>query len=128
MLITAISTCVWQESQRKSCKKFLKGYQKVNKFCALSFCEINIKIINFKPAIYKKNIPKKICSSFLIVLLIRVLLKPRFLKQHKTELEQYSLLPTSTATSCTCQPLNSMIISKVKYLLNLVPCQDSIFS
>ena len=35
--------------------------------------------------------------NFLIVLLIRVLLKPSFLKQHKTDLEQYLLAPTSTA-------------------------------
>ena len=66
--------------------------------------------------------------NFLIVFLIRVLLKPSFLKQHKTDLEQYPLGPTSTAKSSTHQPLDSMIVFKAKYLLILVLCQDSIFS
>ena len=66
--------------------------------------------------------------NFLIVFLIRVLLKPSFLKQHKTDLEQYPLAPTSTAKSSTHQPLDSMIAFKAKYLLILVLCQDSIFS
>ena len=66
--------------------------------------------------------------NFLIVFLITVLLKPSFLKQHKTNLEQYPLAPTSTAKSSTHQPLDSMIAFKAKYLLILVLCQDSIFS
>ena len=66
--------------------------------------------------------------NFLIVFLIRVLLNPSFLKQHKTDLEQYPLAPTSTAKSSTHQPLDSMIVFKAKYLLILVLCQDSIFS
>ena len=65
--------------------------------------------------------------NFLIVFLIRVLLKPSFLEQHKTDLEQYPLAPT-TAKSSTHQPLDSMIVFKAKYLLILVLCQDSIFS
>ena len=66
--------------------------------------------------------------NFLIVFLIRVLLNPSFLKQHKTDLEQYPLAPTSIAKSSTHQPLDSMIAFKAKYLLILVLCQDSIFS
>ena len=66
--------------------------------------------------------------NFLIVFLIRVLLKHSFLKQHKTGLEQYPLEPTSTAKSSTHQPLDLMIVFKAKYLLILVLCQDSIFS
>ena len=66
--------------------------------------------------------------NFLIVFLIRVLLKPSFLKQHKTNLEQYPLAPTSTAKSSTHQPLDSMVVFKAKYLLILLLCQDSIFS
>ena len=66
--------------------------------------------------------------NFLIEFLIRVLLKPSFLKQHKTDLEQYPLVPSSTAKSSTQQPLDSMILFKAKYLLILVLCQDSIFS
>ena len=57
--------------------------------------------------------------NFLIVFLIRGLLKPSFLKQHKTDLEQYPLAPTSTAKSFTHQPLDSMIVFKTKYLLIL---------
>ena len=66
--------------------------------------------------------------NFLIVFLIQVLLEPSFLKQHKTDLEQYPLAPTSTAKSSTHQPLDSMTVFKAKYLLILVLCQDCIFS
>ena len=66
--------------------------------------------------------------NFLIVFLIRALLKPSFLKQHKTDLEQYPLAPSSTSKSSTHQPLDSIIVFKAKYLLILVLCQDSIFS
>ena len=66
--------------------------------------------------------------NFLIVFLIRVLLKPSFLKQHKTNLEQYPLAPTSTAKSSTHQPFDSIIVFQAKYLLILILCQDSIFS
>ena len=76
----------------------------------------------------QKEHPIEDLINFLIVFLIRVLLKPSFLKQHKTDLEQYPLAPTSTAKSSTDQPLDSMIVFKAKYLLILVLCQDSIFS
>ena len=66
--------------------------------------------------------------NFLIVFLIQVLLKPSFLKQQKTDLEQYPLAPTSTAKSSTHQPLDSMTVFKAKYLLILALCQDCIFS
>ena len=55
--------------------------------------------------------------NFLIVFLIRVLLKPSFLKQHKTDLEQYPLAPTIIAKRSTYQPLDSMIVFRAKYLL-----------
>ena len=64
--------------------------------------------------------------NVLIVFLIKVLLKPSFLKA--IELEQYPLAPTSTAKTSTHQPLDSLIVFKAKYLLILVLCQDSIFS
>ena len=57
--------------------------------------------------------------NFLIVFLIRVLLKPSFLKQHKTDIEQYPLLPTSTAKSSTHQPLDSIIVFKAKYCVRI---------
>ena len=50
--------------------------------------------------------------NFLIEFLIRVLLKPSFLKKHKTDLEQYPLAPTFTAQSSTHQLLDSMIVFK----------------
>ena len=43
--------------------------------------------------------------NVLIVFLIRVLLKLTFLKQHKTDLKQYLLAPTSTEKGSTHQPL-----------------------
>ena len=58
----------------------------------------------------------------------KTIAETQFLKQHKTDLEQYALAPTSTGKSFTHQPLDSMIVFKTKYLLILVLCQDSIFS
>ena len=66
--------------------------------------------------------------NFLIVSLIRVLLKPSFLKQHKTDFEQDPLARTSSAKSSTHQSLDSMIVFKAEYLLLLVLCRDYIFS
>ena len=66
--------------------------------------------------------------NFLIVFLIRALLKPSFLKQHKTDLEQYPLVPTSTAKSSAHQPIDSMIVFKGKYFLILVLCKGLTFS
>ena len=56
-----------------------------------------------------------------------VLDKPSFLRQHKTDLEQYPLEPTSTAKSSTDHPLDSIVVFKAKYLLVLVLCHDSMF-
>ena len=66
--------------------------------------------------------------KFLMLFLIRVLLKPSFLRQHKTDFEQYPLAPTSTAKSSTDHPLDSIVVFKAKYLLILVLCHDSMFS
>ena len=66
--------------------------------------------------------------KFLMLFLIRVLLKPSFLRQHKTDLQQYPLAPTSTAKSSTDHPLDSIVVFKAKYLLILVLCHDSMFS
>ena len=66
--------------------------------------------------------------KFLMLFLIRVLLKPSFLRQHKTDFEQYPLAPTSTAKSFTDHPLDSIVAFKAKYLLILVLCHDSMFS
>ena len=83
--------------------------------------------------------------NFLMFFLIRVLLKPSFLRQHKTDLEHYPLAPTSTAKSSTDHPPGSMMNKdnksaswndnldlkvwwcKGKYLLILVLCHDSMF-
>ena len=66
--------------------------------------------------------------KFLMLFLIKVLLKPSFLRQHKRDLEQYPLAPTSTVKSSTDHPLDSIVAFKVKYLLILVLCHDSMFS
>ena len=52
--------------------------------------------------------------NFLIVFLIRVLLNPSFLTQHKKDSGQYPLAPTSTVKSSTHQLLDATIIFKGK--------------
>ena len=66
--------------------------------------------------------------KFLMLFLIKVLLKPSFLRQHKTDFEQYPLAPTSTAKSSTDHPLDSIVAFKAKYMLILVLCHDFMFS
>ena len=66
--------------------------------------------------------------NFLMLFLIRVLLKPSFSKEHKIDLEQYPIAPISTAKSSTHQPIDSMIVFKAKYFLILVLCQSLTFS
>ena len=66
--------------------------------------------------------------KFLMLFLIRVLLKPSFLRQHKIGLEQYPLVTTSTARSSTDHPLDSIVPFKANYLLILVLCHGSMFS
>ena len=61
-------------------------------------------------------------DDFLKLFLVTVLLKPSFLRQHKTDLEQYPLAPTSTAKSSTDHPLDSIVVFKAKYLLILIIC------
>ena len=55
-----------------------------------------------------------------MLFLLRVLLKPSFLRQHETDFEQYPLAPTSTAKSSTDHPLDSIVVFEAKYLLILV--------
>ena len=66
--------------------------------------------------------------NFLMLFLIRILLKPSFLRQHKADLEQYPLAPSSTGKSSTDHPLDSLVVFKAEYLLILVLCHDSMFS
>ena len=63
--------------------------------------------------------------NFLMLFLIRVLLKPSFLRQHKIDLEQYPLAPTLTPKSSTDHPLDSILVFKTKYLLILVMNRDN---
>ena len=65
---------------------------------------------------------------FLMLFLTRILLKPSSLRQHKTDVEQDPVPPTSTAKSSTDYPLDSIVVFKAKYLLILVPCHGSMFS
>ena len=66
--------------------------------------------------------------KFLMMFLIKVLLKPSFLRQQKADLEQYFLALTSTQKSYTDHPLDSIVFFKDKYLWILVLCLDSMFS
>ena len=66
--------------------------------------------------------------KLLMLFLIGVLLKPSFLRQHKTGLKQYPLALTSTAKSSRDQPLDSIAVFKAKCLLILVLCHDPMFS
>ena len=65
--------------------------------------------------------------NFLMLFLIRVLLKPSFLRQHKTDLEQYPLALTSIAKCSTDHPLDSIVAFKAKYLI-LILYHDSMSS
>ena len=65
--------------------------------------------------------------KLLMLFLIKVLLKP-ILRQHKTDLEQYPLAPTSTAKSSADHPLDYIVVFKAKYLFILVLFHDSMFS
>ena len=64
----------------------------------------------------------------LMLLLVRVLLKPSFLRQHKAYSDQYPLAPTSISRSSTDHPLESIVAFKAKYLLIFVLYYDSMFS
>ena len=46
--------------------------------------------------IQKEHSIEHVLSCFIVVLMVRFL-KPKLLKQHKTDLEHYPLAPTSTA-------------------------------
>ena len=55
-------------------------------------------------------------------------LKPKLLKQHKTDLEQYPLTPTSTANKLTLKLLFSITPFSGMYLLTLALHRASKFS
>ena len=55
-------------------------------------------------------------------------MRPKLLKQHKTDPEQYPLAATFTANRSTLQPLFSITFFSGKYLLTLVLCHSSMFS
>lgn len=57
----------------------------------------------------------------------RELLNPSFLRQYKTDLEQYPVTPVSTGKMFTHQSLDPVIVFKAKYLLLLALRQDSMF-
>ena len=77
--------------------------------------------------IQKEHSIEHLLICFIVVLMVRFL-KPKLLKQHKTDLEQYPLAPTSTANRSTLQPLFSITLFSGKYLLTLTLCQASMFS
>ena len=75
----------------------------------------------------KKHSLEQLLSCFIVVLMVRFL-KPKLLKQHKTDLEQYPLAPTFTANRSTLQLLFSITLFSGMYLLTLALCQASMFS
>ena len=75
----------------------------------------------------KEHSIEHLLNCFIVVLMVRFL-KPKLLKQHKTDLEQYPLAPTSTANRSTFQPLLSIALFRGIYLLTLTLCQASMFS
>ena len=77
--------------------------------------------------IQKEHSIELLLICFIVVLMVRFL-KPKLLKQHKTDLEQFPLAPTSTANRPTLQPLFSITLFSGKYLLTLALCQTSMFS
>ena len=77
--------------------------------------------------IQKEHPIEHLLICFIVVLVVQFL-KPKLLKQHKTNLEQYPVPPTSTANRSTLQPLFSITLFSGKYLLTLALCQASMFS
>ena len=55
-------------------------------------------------------------------------MRPKLLKQHKTDPERYPLAPISAANRSTLQPLFSITFFSGKHLLTLVLCHSSMFS
>ena len=54
-------------------------------------------------------------SSFIVLMMVRFL-RPKLLKEHKTDLEQYHPAPTSPGNRCTLQPLFSITLFSGMYL------------
>ena len=77
--------------------------------------------------ILKEHSIEHLLICFMVVFIMRFL-NSKLLKQHKTDLEQYPLAPTSTANRSTLQPLFSITLFSGKYLLTLALCQASMFS
>ena len=77
--------------------------------------------------IQKDHSIEHLLICFIVVLIVRFL-KTKLLKQHKTDLGQYPLAPTSTANRSTLQLLFSIKFFNGKYLLTLRLCQASMFS
>ena len=63
-----------------------------------------------------------------IMVLMEQFFKPKLLKQHKTDLEQYPLAPTSTSNRSMLQRLFSITLFSGMYLLILVLRHASMFS
>ena len=77
--------------------------------------------------IQKEHSIEHLLSCFIVVLMVWFL-KPKLLKQHKIDPEQYPVAPTSTANKSTFQPLFSITLFRGTYLVILPLCQASMFS
>ena len=80
------------------------------------------------PARYKRRFHWQFAHSFEGFFFAKILLKPRFRKQHNKDLEQNHLTPSLIAYRSTSQPLDFIGDFNGNYLLILWPCHFSIFS
>ena len=76
---------------------------------------VEVHSLLFLPSQIQKEHSMDHLLKFLLFL-IRVLLRPSFLRQHKTDLEQYPLAPASIAKHSTDHPLDSIVVFKAKEL------------
>ena len=65
--------------------------------------------------IQKEHYIEHLLICFIVVLMVQFL-KPKPLKQHKTDVEQYPPAPISTANRSTLQPLFSITLFSGMYL------------
>ena len=96
-------------------------------FKGMSISLVDHALFFLASQIQKEYSIEHLLICFIVVLMVQFF-KPKLLKQHKTEREQYPLAPTFTANRSTLQPLFSITLFSGIYLLILALCQASMFS
>ena len=74
---------------------------------------VGVHSLLFMSSQIQKEHSREDLLNFLVLFLIRILMKARLLRQHKTE--NYPLAPTSTSKSSTGHPLDSIVVFNAKY-------------